>query len=106
MINIKSPSFTFGIFLIIFMLVMLYYGKEIETTPSKLSRMIILVGLWLIINTISIKYNKIYGWSLAGFFMILLLFNLWYRVKYVSDPNYYDTLDKMIAMKSSVNWNN
>jgi hypothetical protein len=104
MLNIKSPSFTFGVFLIIFALAILFYGKELETLPTKISRMCIMFILWIIIYYISKKYKPIYGWGVGVFLIVLMLFNLWQRVKYTSDPNYYDTFSKIKIMRSNVVW--
>lgn len=104
MLNIKSPSFTLGVFLIIFALTILFYGKELETTETKISRMCIMFILWLVVHYISKKHKPVYGWGMGIFLIVLMLFNLWQRVKYTSDPNYHETLDKIKSMRSNVAW--
>ena len=97
--QLRTPQFTLGVFLGIFLLLMSYIGRKVESRTYILIRCVALFVTWLLIRIIYRHAGGEWGWGLTISIMVLLSVNLWQRIRYTNDPIHQETLEKIINFR-------
>ena len=102
--DIGAPQYTFGIFSLIVGLLMTSYGRNFESNPTVLMRVVIFFILYLLVRLLDMKLHRGTGWMLSLWLMFVLSVGLKQKINYTHDETYHDTLDKMKRMRVVKEW--